>query len=58
MKHILNRRIARGLVKEETETKARYQALGKSYKIPALTHAGTQEGQHARLFRRLERRFK
>jgi len=56
MKHILSHRIVRHLAQEERATKARYVALGKSYKIPQLIKAGKQEGQHSKLFQRLERK--
>ena len=56
MKHILNKRIIKGLIKEETQTKARYVSLGKRYGIKALVKAGKQEGSHAKLFKRLATR--
>lgn len=54
MKRTLDRRIIRHLIKEEAETKARYVALGKKYKIPSLIRAGNQEGQHSAMFKRIE----
>jgi hypothetical protein len=56
MKHILSHRIVRHLAKEERETKARYVYLGKHYKLPKLVKAGNQEGHHAKIFEKLEKR--
>ena len=55
MKHILDRRIVKHLIREEAETKERYTALGKKYGIPSLVRAGNQEGQHSRMFKRIEK---
>lgn len=52
-KHILSRKIIKYLIRDEAKTKARYQYLGKHYHIPALVKAGSQEGGHNRLFKRL-----
>jgi len=57
MKHILSHRIVKHLAKEERETKARYVYLGKAYKLPSLVRAGKQEGQHSKIFQKLERRL-
>ena len=57
MKHILSHRIVKHLAKEERETKARYVYLGKVYKLPSLVRAGKQEGQHSKIFQKLERRL-
>jgi len=55
MKHILSHRIVRHLAKEERDTKARYVYVGKAYKLPKLVKAGMQEGQHAKIFQKLEK---
>jgi hypothetical protein len=52
-KHILSKRIIRYLARDEAKTKARYQYLGRHYHIPALIKAGSQEGGHNKLFKRL-----
>jgi len=54
MTRILSHRIVKHLAKEERETKARYVALGKKYKLPQLKRAGMQEGHHAKIFQKLE----
>jgi hypothetical protein len=54
MKRILDTRIIRHLIREEAETKARYVALGKKYGIPSLVRAGKQEGQHSKMFKRIQ----
>lgn len=55
MTYVLSKNVIKHLIKEESDTRKRYKALGKKYNIPELVKAGSQEGSHAKLFKKLQK---
>jgi hypothetical protein len=57
-KYLLSKKIVKYLARDERETSKRYKALGKRYNLPQLVKAGRQEGHHAKIFQKLEKKYR